>query len=65
MAYGLNLRWFHQMHQHPEWVVRHPYQRASIGRNQYVLDFANPEVVDNVFAQMSAVLDQAKIDFMQ
>ncbi|EEJ72039.1 alpha-galactosidase [Lactobacillus ultunensis] len=50
---------------HPEWVVRHPYQRASIGRNQYVLDFANPEVVNNIFNQMKTVIEKAKVDFVK
>ncbi|WP_308554766.1 alpha-galactosidase [uncultured Lactobacillus sp.] len=50
---------------HPDWVVRHPYKRASIGRNQYVLDFANPEVVDNIFDQMSKVIEENKVDFVK
>lgn len=51
--------------EHPEWIVRHPYERASVGRNQYVLDFANPAVVDNIFKQIVDVLDNVEIDFIK
>lgn len=51
--------------EHPDWVVRHPYKRASVGRNQYVLDFANPAVVDNIFNQMKTILNNVKIDFIK
>lgn len=50
---------------HPDWVVRHPYTRAAIGRNQYVLDFANPKVVDDIFNQMSKILNTVKIDYIK
>lgn len=52
-------------HEHPDWVVRHPYTRASIGRNQYVLDFANPEVVKNIFQQMCSIIDETNLDFIK
>ncbi|KRM37487.1 alpha-galactosidase [Lactobacillus hamsteri DSM 5661 = JCM 6256] len=51
--------------EHPNWVVRHPFKRAAIGRNQYVLDFANPEVVDNIFNQMSEILNSVKVDYIK
>lgn len=50
---------------HPEWVVRHPYPRTSIGRGQYVLDFANPAVVDAIYAQIKPVIEAAKLDFIK
>lgn len=31
---------------HPEWTLETPNRHTSHGRNQYVLDFSNPEVVD-------------------
>lgn len=51
--------------QHPDWVVHHPYPRYSVGRNQYVLDFTNPEVVDNIYNQMSAIIEDADVDFIK
>lgn len=50
---------------HPDWVVHHPYSRYSVGRNQYVLDFANPEVVNNIFDQMCKILDSVKVDYIK
>lgn len=51
--------------QHPDWVVGPPQGRRSIGRHQYVLDFANPAVVDNVFAQMMKVIDETQLDYIK
>lgn len=50
---------------HPEWIVRHPYSRYSVGRKQYVLDFANPEVVENIYEQMATVIKEAKVDYIK
>lgn len=55
-----------QMYQeHPDWVVRHPYKRVGIGRGQYVLDFANPEVVDAVYKQMKPTIAATKLDYIK
>lgn len=50
---------------HPNWIVRHPYNRFSVGRSQYVLDFANPEVVDNIYRQMEKVIETAQVDYIK
>lgn len=50
---------------HPDWVVRHPYQRVSIGRGQYVLDFSNPEVVDDIYQQMAQVIQDTDLDYLK
>lgn len=52
-------------HEYPDWIVRHSYPRASIGRNQYVLDFSNPEVVENIFQQMCSIIDETNLDFIK
>lgn len=51
--------------EHPDWVVRHPYKSVSIGRGQYVLDFANPEVVTSVYQQIKPVILATKLDYMK
>lgn len=51
--------------EHPDWVVRHPYKCVSIGRGQYVLDFANPEVVESVYQQIKPVILAAELDYMK
>jgi alpha-galactosidase len=50
---------------HPDWVVRHPYERISVGRGQYVLDFANPEVVETIFEAMKKVIVETKLDYIK
>lgn len=51
--------------EHPDWIVRHPYQRAAIGRGQYVLDFANPAVVDNIYEQMRQIIQTTQLDYIK
>ena len=50
---------------HPDWVIRHPYKRVGIGRGQYVLDFANPEVVDAVYQQMKPTIAETNLDYIK
>ncbi|WP_057823716.1 alpha-galactosidase [Lapidilactobacillus concavus] len=50
---------------HPDWVVRHPYERTSIGRGQYVLDFANPAVVRAIYAQMKPTIEETHLDYIK
>ncbi|MBP2058232.1 alpha-galactosidase [Lactobacillus colini] len=50
---------------HPDWIVRHPYSRAAIGRGQYVLDFSNPQVVDNIYQQMAKIIEDCKVDYIK
>ncbi|WP_461218020.1 alpha-galactosidase [Lapidilactobacillus salsurivasis] len=50
---------------HPEWRLGHPDKKISHGRNQYVLDFSNPQVVTAIFEQMAAILRSTKIDYLK
>ena len=50
---------------HPEWVIHHPFERKSIGRGQYVLDFSNPEVIENIYEQMKTVIEESQIDYIK
>ncbi|MFH5811270.1 alpha-galactosidase [Companilactobacillus sp. FL22-1] len=50
---------------HPDWVVHHPYNRVSIGRGQYVLDFTNPEVVKTIYQQMKSIISETKLDYIK
>lgn len=51
--------------EHPDWIVRQPYTRNSIGRGQYVLDFANPDVVQAIYNQMELVIKAAHLDYIK
>ncbi|WP_099223778.1 alpha-galactosidase [Listeria costaricensis] len=50
---------------HPEWVVRHPYERTAIGRGQYVLDFSNPEVVEAIYAQLKKIIEETQLEYIK
>lgn len=51
--------------EHPEWVIKTPNRPASEGRNQFVLDLANPEVVDFLFETFSDVFRRAELQYVK
>jgi len=50
---------------HPEWVMEIPGREHSEGRNQRILDLANPEVVDYMIEQMTQVFSSANIAYVK
>ena len=50
---------------HPDWVIGHPKKNISHGRNQFVLDFSQSEVVEAIFLQIKAILDETTIDYVK
>ncbi len=50
---------------HPDWIISTPGRRVSHGRNQYVLDYSRPEVVDNIYEQMAKILSEAKVSYIK
>ena len=51
--------------EHPDWVLAVPGRDKSLGRHQMVLDFSKPEVVDNLYQQMYAVISDANISYIK
>ena len=51
--------------QHPDWVMEIPGKHHTEGRNQRILDFANPEVVDYMTKQMASVFSSANIKYIK
>ncbi len=51
--------------QHPDWVMEIPGKPHSEGRNQRILDLANPEVVDYLLEQMTSVFSSANISYVK
>ena len=51
--------------EHPEWAIQVPGKHPVHGRNQLVLDFANPTVVDHIYEQIAAVLRQGDINYVK
>ena len=50
---------------HPDWALALPGKPPVLGRDQLVLDLSRPEVADNVFAQICAVLDQGPVSYLK
>lgn len=50
---------------HPDWVIKTKGRRQCHGRNQYVLDFSNKEVVDYIYEVMSKMLRDAPISYVK
>lgn len=50
---------------HPEWALQIPGKKPVRGRNQLVLDFSNPEVVQYMFDSISSVLCQCEINYVK
>ncbi len=50
---------------HPDWVLQIPGKPHSEGRNQRILDLANPQVVDYLAEQMTRVFASANISYVK
>ncbi len=50
---------------HPEWAMQIPGKPPVRGRNQLVLDFANPEVVGYIYEKIRDVLIQGNVEYVK
>lgn len=50
---------------HPDWVLATPGRERTDGRNQYILDFTNPEVLENIKAQLAQTFDPEPPDYFK
>lgn len=50
---------------HPDWILHTPGRRTSHGRNQYVLDFSRPEVVDHIYEMTARLLRESKVSYIK
>ena len=51
--------------EHPDWILQTPERNASNGRNQYVLDYTNPLVVDHIYSMIEKILEYANISYIK
>ncbi|MGM0125297.1 alpha-galactosidase [Enterococcus sp. AZ194] len=51
--------------QHPDWHLHVTDYPSSIGRNQYVLDFSRSEVREEIYRQVTQILDNVPIDYIK
>ncbi|MBR2697686.1 MAG: alpha-galactosidase [Clostridia bacterium] len=50
---------------HPDWILRIPDRRETLFRNQCVLDFSRPEVVDHIHGMLASILRESKISYIK
>ena len=51
--------------EHPDWALALSDREASLGREQYVLDFSRPQVCDYVYESLSRILHSANIEYVK
>lgn len=51
--------------EHPDWIIETPNRCASHGRNQFVLDYSRPEVVEAIYQMMAKILSEAKVSYVK
>lgn len=51
--------------EHPDWVLHQPGRRPQPSRNQYVLDYSNPDVVDFLYRRLEALLDGVPVSYIK
>lgn len=50
---------------HPEWIIAPEGRTQQTSRNQMVLDYSNPAVVDYLFERVDTLLSHYKIDYIK
>lgn len=50
---------------HPDWVIQYPHRPPSFGRNQLILDLANPAVTDYLFDTLKDIFTRAKVSYVK
>lgn len=50
---------------HPDWAIQIPGRKASLARNQYVLDLTREEVKEHTWKSIETVLKSANIEYLK
>jgi alpha-galactosidase len=51
--------------EHSDWAVGVPGQHHTLGRNQLVLDFSRPEIVEYIYGKMSGIIRQTGLSYIK
>ena len=51
--------------EHPHWTLETPQRKSCHGRNQYILDFSNPEVVGEIAEALCKIIDDSYISYIK
>ena len=49
----------------PDYILKTPNRHTSQGRNQYVLDFSNPKVIDEIEKQIEKILNDSEVYYIK
>lgn len=50
---------------HPDWAIQLPDRAPSLGRNQLLLDFTNPAVIDAIYEQLKSVFEKGCVSYVK
>ena len=50
---------------HPEYAIKIPGRKDTLGRNQLVLDLCNPKVQDYIIESVGVILDEGKVSYVK
>lgn len=50
---------------HPDWVLHFPNRPRTTARNQLILDFGRPEVVEHIFQLLDDLVRRYRVDFFK
>jgi alpha-galactosidase len=50
---------------HPDWIYQYPSREVLMGRNQYMLDLTNNEVIDYLINSFDALLSENRIAYVK
>jgi alpha-galactosidase len=50
---------------HPDWMIAIPNRRASVGRNQYILDLSRQDVRSHLFEALSEVFHLGDVNYVK
>jgi alpha-galactosidase len=51
--------------ENPDWAVGIPGHHHTLGRNQLVLDFSRPEIVDYIYEKMSDIMKRTNLSYIK
>jgi alpha-galactosidase len=51
--------------EHPDWAVGVPGQHYTLGRNQLVLDFSRPDIVDYLYEKMADIIKRTGLSYIK
>lgn len=50
---------------HPDWAIQLPEGNPSLGRNQLILDYANPEVIAYIYTSLEKAFKEANVSYVK